>query len=162
MAWMFFFFESAFFLNYPLRKSIIRKLNCKCMWWQFYLFALFSSKVVITWAGRTFQRTHVRKMACVIQFANFSVVVFLVVERQTTTVIHAQTVATNWIYGRQFVENVPHKFWVFHGISVDIKGIVLAGSFATAVCIGFNRFQQKSKIEERKDTETRDNHLSPW
>ena len=26
-----YFFESAFFLNYPLRKSIIRKLNCKCM-----------------------------------------------------------------------------------------------------------------------------------
>lgn len=158
---MFFFWKCILF-KLSSKKKYNKKIKLQCMWWQFYLFALFSSKVVITWAGRTLQRTHVRKMACVIQFANFSVVVFLVVERQTTTVIHAQTVATNWIYGRQFVENVPHKFWVFHGISVDIKGIVLAGSFATAVCIGFNRFQQKSKIEERKDTETRDNHLSPW
>ena len=62
-----------------------------------YLLAEFPSKVVITRPWRTFERALVYKMAAFIQLANVSFVIFLVVERQTSTVIYTRAVAMNCV-----------------------------------------------------------------
>ena len=62
-----------------------------------YLLAEFPSKVVITRPRRTFERALVYKVAAFIQLANVSFVIFLVVERQTSTVIYTQAVAMDCV-----------------------------------------------------------------
>lgn len=54
------------------------------------------SHVAITGSCRTFKKAVVGEMACIVQLAVFGVVHFLVVERQTSTVVFTQQVALNW------------------------------------------------------------------
>ena len=56
-----------------------------------------------------FERALVGKVAAFIQLADFSFVVFLVVERQAPTVIYTQAVAHNWVYCGRLVKNMANK-----------------------------------------------------
>ena len=71
-----------------------------------YLLVEFPSKIVITRSRRTFERVLVCKVAAFIQLANVSFVIFLVVERQTSTVIYTRAVAMNWVSRWGPVKNV--------------------------------------------------------
>ena len=61
-----------------------------------YLLVKKPLHVVITGSCRTFKKAVVGEMACIVQLAVFGVVLFLVVERQTSTVVFTQQVALNW------------------------------------------------------------------
>ena len=55
-----------------------------------------------------FERALVNKVTTFIQLANFFVI-FLVVERQTPTVIYTRAVAMNWVYRWRLVKNMVNK-----------------------------------------------------
>ena len=76
-----------------------------------------------------FERALVYKVAAFIQLANFLFVIFLVVERQTPTVIYTRAVAMNWVYRWRLVKNMVNKLRVLYSISADIEGIYMFDTF---------------------------------
>ena len=55
-----------------------------------------------------FDRARVCKVAGVIQVANVFFIIFLVVERQTPTIINTQAVAMNWVFRGKLVKNMAN------------------------------------------------------
>ena len=71
----------------------------------------------------------VSEMISFIQLTIFFIAFSLVVDRQTSAVLYTPAVALNWVQGDRVVKNMANKLGVLHGISMHIKGNLLAASY---------------------------------